>query len=99
MDTPNYFYGIKTGNTNLRRHLHKQHPQEYDRTVVEKGWSYRLSTQTDGTSAHSNARNARNPDLPSFSPAAFLEQLVRFTVADDQVGHHYLVFLCAHTCP
>jgi hypothetical protein len=83
--TPNYFYGKNTGNSNLRRHLYKIHPEEYDRAIVDNNWDYKLSTHSDGASTHQNAHNLRNQDLPQFSPATFLEQLVRFVVADDQV--------------
>ena len=35
---------------------------------------------------HKNVRKERDPDVPSFSSATFMEHLVRFIVADDQVG-------------
>jgi hypothetical protein len=88
----NFFYGPKTRNTNLRRHLHQVHSDEYDKVVLLNKWTYKLSTQTRDASTQSgdasthNAHNKRDRQLPSFSPASFLEHLVRFIVADDQVS-------------
>lgn len=80
----NYFYGKKTGNTNLRNHLLKQHPTEYDEAVLDRQWPYKLSTQT-GDASVQNSHNAANRQVPPFTSEAFLEHLVRFIVADDQV--------------
>jgi hypothetical protein len=79
----NYIYGPKTGNTNLRRHLHLVHPEEYDKAVVEYKWGYKLSTDTTEASNLLDARDKHGLDVPSYSPAAFREYLVRFIVADD----------------
>ncbi|KAF8491980.1 hypothetical protein F5888DRAFT_1806971 [Russula emetica] len=79
----NYIYGPNTGNTNLRRHLRQIHAEEYDGAVLQHKWSYKLSSELGDPSTH-DARNKRDPELPSFSPEAFLEHLVRFVVADDQ---------------
>lgn len=35
--------------------------------------------------AQNDPRKVPNPEVPTFSPQAFLEYLVRFIVADDQV--------------
>jgi hypothetical protein len=59
------------------------HADEYDKAILEHKWAYRLSSETCNATTH-NACNQR--ELPSFSPAAFLEHLVRFVVADDQVS-------------
>ena len=93
-DVANFIYAPKTRNTNLRRHLHVIHAEEYDKAVTENKWTYKLSThqsQTGDASTHS-ARNNRDHELPSFSPAVFLELLVRFVVADDQVSPDNLPF-------
>jgi hypothetical protein len=87
----NYIYGPKTGNTNLRRHLHSAHGDVYDKVVLQHKWGYKLSTESRDASTQ-NARNQRDRDVPSFSPAAFLEHLVHFVVADDQVSLDDLVF-------
>lgn len=95
-NVPNYFYKINTGNTNLRRHLYKMHPEEYDRAITEEKWNYKLSTQTDDTAAHRNMRKFRNQDVPSFSPATFMDHLVRFVATDDQVGFDSLASFHAY---
>ena len=87
----NFIYGPKTGNTNLRRHLYHVHAEEYDKAVVQHKWAYKLSTQSHDASTQ-NARNQRGREVPSFSPPVFLEHLVRFIVADDQVSPDDLVF-------
>src|SRR6267154_365192 len=81
----NYIYGPKTGNTNLQRHLYQMHAEEYNKAVLQHKWTYKLSTESHNTTTH-DARNKRNHKLPSFSLAAFLEHLIRFIVADDQVS-------------
>ena len=86
----NFIYGSKTGNSNLRGHLYREHAEEYDEAVVHYKWPYKLSTESDAPTE--NARNQRGQEVPSFSPAAFLEHLVRFIVADDQVSPDDLVF-------
>jgi hypothetical protein len=67
----NFFYGPKTENTNLRRHLHQVHSDEYDKVVLLNKWTYKLSTQTRDASTH-NARNKLDRQLPSFSPASMM---------------------------
>jgi hypothetical protein len=94
-DVANFIYGPKTGNTNLRRHLYLVHPDEYDKAVKDHKWTFRLSTETREPSTQ-DPRNVRNREVPPFSPAAFLEHLVRFIVADDQVSLDYLSFFQAH---
>lgn len=89
---PLYMYKEKTGNSNLRYHLRTHHGDVYDAAIREHGWDYKLSTNLRGPSTQSlNSRNQRSQDIPSFSPEAFLEYLVRFIVADDQVSANDLV--------
>jgi hypothetical protein len=52
---------------------------------MDNKWNYKLTTQSDEPSTHKNARKVRDQELPPFSPGVFLEHLVRFVVADDQV--------------
>ena len=44
-------------------------------------WGYNI----DGPNAGSTQRNERSEELPPFSESTFLELLVKFIVADDQV--------------
>jgi hypothetical protein len=64
--------------------MYKNHAKEYDHAVVKYGWKYRLST--DSKNSGNNPRDARQEKLPQFSPETFMEYLVRFIVADDQVS-------------
>jgi hypothetical protein len=80
-----YIYMSTTGNTNLRNHLYEQHAEEYDKAILEYKWSYKLSNERRGACTQ-NTLSIRDRALPSFSPKAFLDQLVRFIVADDQVS-------------
>jgi hypothetical protein len=79
-------YGTRTANGNLRNHMYKNHPQEYDQAVEQNGWNHRLSSETNDPRGGSNPGNVRKESLPAFSPEAFMEYLVRFIVADDQVS-------------
>ena len=94
----NFFYGKTTSNSNLRNHLLKKHPKEYDKAVSDYKWKYRLSTQSPSNdpSTH-NIRNLIRQGLPPFSRAAFLEHLVRFIVTDDQVRLISLHFILTLT--
>jgi hypothetical protein len=91
----NYFYARTTGNSNLRRHLTRQHPKEYDTAIMDNNWDYKLSTHSDDT-AHNNNCNVANSQVPPFSPQTFLEYLVRFVVADDQVCLKDFMFFYSH---
>jgi hypothetical protein len=78
----NYFYMQSTGGTDLQKHLYRRHPNEYDEACTTYHWPNRrlqsvgeAPTQTHG--AHGN--------LPPFSNKTFMNHLVRFIVADDQV--------------
>ncbi len=51
---------------------------------MDNKWDFKLSTQVNVPSNHS-ALNATTRSVPPFSTNTFLEYLVRFIVADDQV--------------
>jgi hypothetical protein len=94
---PNYIYSGGTGNTNLRNHLYNFHAELYDKMVLASGWTCKLSTEANEDS-RDNARTVRDQTLPKFSPAAFLERLVCFIAADDQVSPNNLKFFYMLTC-
>ncbi|KAH8988654.1 hypothetical protein EDB86DRAFT_3081471 [Lactarius hatsudake] len=81
---PNYFYAKNTGNSNLCHHLINHHHKDYDTAVVKYNWKYKLLTQSDGVSLYKDGHNIYNQAIPLFSPASFLEHLVRFVVVGDQ---------------
>jgi hypothetical protein len=72
-----------TGKTNCRKHLIARHPVIYDKTVLEKNWPYRLSTESP--ESRITIGELRKRALPQFSLQSFIDYLVRFIVADDQV--------------
>jgi hypothetical protein len=96
---PNYIYSGGTGNTNLRNHLYNFHAKLYDKTVLAHGWrNCKLSTEASVKGSHDDAHTIRDEMLPKFSPAAFMEHLVHFIVADDQVSSNNLGFFYTLTC-
>jgi hypothetical protein len=76
-----YFYQENTGSSNLRKHLYKLHPSEYDAACEAYGWRNRRLEVSDGATLTNDLRR----NVPPFSPTVFMEYLVRFIVADDQV--------------
>lgn len=76
-------YEASTGTTNCRNHLLSKHPVIYDKTVQEKNWPYRLSIDK---SRKATVGELRKRALPQFTLGSFIEYLVRFIVADDQVS-------------
>lgn len=90
----NYVYGLGTGYLNLRKHLANKHAAAYDRAIVENNWNYRLSS--DVKSGKHNTVEARKHSLPPFTQASFIDYIIRFAVADDQVSNTFSV---ANLCP
>jgi len=72
--------------------------EDYNRVVQKNQWKYKLSTQLNDAASHKNAGDVHNQALPQFSPSVFLECLIRFIAADDQVSLNNLVFFHALTC-
>jgi len=94
----NYIYSVSTRNSNLWNHLYKYHTEDYNRVVQKNQWKYKLSTQLNDAASHKNAGDVCDWALPQFSPSVFLEHLVHFIAADDQVSLNNLVFFHALTC-
>jgi hypothetical protein len=78
---PNYFYGMKTSSGNLRNHLRNCHGKTYDEAVIANGWPYALSTDQSQPPPRSGREG-----IPSYSLTVFIDHLVRFIIADDQVS-------------
>jgi hypothetical protein len=76
----NYFYSLTTGTSNLRKHLTSQHEAVYLQMAEKRGWRYHEKVKKP------NVGENRKMALPAFSPETFLEYLVRFVTADDQVS-------------
>lgn len=81
-------YEMSTAKGNCRKHLRVNHSDIYDKTVADKGWPYPFSTEVAG--AQITVADMRRRVLPQFTPATFLDYLVRFVVADDQVSNTFL---------
>lgn len=71
-------YGATTGNDPIRKHLKNKHTQQYQEACQANGWKY--LDPKEPTIGENRQRR-----LPPFSPETFLEYLVRFVTADDQV--------------
>ena len=94
----NYIYLSITVNNNLQNYLYKHHAEEYNQTVLKNNWKYKLLTQINDAASCKNAVNVHDWALSQFSLMAFLEHLVCFIVADDQVSSKNLVFFHMLTC-
>ena len=75
--------------------MHRLHASEYDRVVTAHGWAFKLSTETNDAS--SNVAKSRDKSIPQFSPDVFLDHLVSFIVADDQVSPNKLMYFLTLT--
>jgi len=80
-------YNVKSGKSNCRYHLRQEHGAIYDQTVQEKGWDYPLSTEKPGNKT--TAGELRKRAVPHYTIESFIEYLVRFIVADDQVSKFF----------
>ena len=84
----NYMYKVDTGKLNCRKHLRSRHTAIYDKTIQEKNWPYRLLDENPGDKTTFGQLRARA--LPQFTLKSFIEYLVCFIVADDQVSNLFL---------
>ena len=75
--------------------MHRLHASEYDQVVMAHGWAFKLSTETNDTS--SNVAKSRDKSIPQFSLDVFLDHLVSFIVADDQVSPNKLMYFLTLT--
>jgi len=84
----NFIYSSSTINNNLQNHLYKHHAMVYNQMVADNNWPYSLLTQMNDMCSYKNAGNIYVYDqaVPQFSAVAFLESLVSFIIADDQVS-------------
>lgn len=78
--------------------MYSHHAAIYDQTVLKNNWLYKLSTEVKKSSSRKNASNAHNPSVPWFSHEVFLDHLVSFIVADDQVSQNNLMAFLALIC-
>jgi hypothetical protein len=82
-------YKYKTGTENCHKHLYsKKHMAIYDKTVLEKNWPYPLST--DNPDNKTTVGELRKRVLPRFTLETFIEYLICFIIANDQVSNLFL---------
>jgi len=75
--------------------MHWLHASEYDWVVTAHGWAFKLSTETNDAS--SNVAKSRDKSIPQFSLDVFLDHLVSFIIADDQVSPNKLMYFLTLT--
>jgi hypothetical protein len=81
-----YTYSAKTSTSTLRTHLDRLHRKEYIRLCDEKGWKNQLkSSRTEGESRAAAGSQSQPPRAP-FTQERFLDFLVKFIVATNQVS-------------
>jgi hypothetical protein len=88
-------YYMGTGYLNLRKHLASEHATAYDKAIVENNWNKPFSYEV--LSGKSNAVEACKHSLLPFTQATFIDYIIHFVVADDQVSNAFSVTnLCPH---
>ncbi|CAA7260679.1 unnamed protein product [Cyclocybe aegerita] len=81
-------FSINTSNTTLRNHLENVHKEEYLCLCTEKGWNNLLSkSRVQMVAAPEAAHGTQGAFRTPFTQKAFIQHLINFVVADDQVGH------------
>jgi hypothetical protein len=82
-ELPRWKYSVVTSNSVLRNHLLRWHRVEYAKACHDRTWPGHIQQYVDGV----NTGPAASLDtISEFTPELFNEYLVRFLVADDQVG-------------
>lgn len=74
-------YGITTGTSNLRKHLVLCHEELYVQKCQDKGWTYGTPKVKEPTIGEN-----RKSAIPPFTAEGFVEYIVRWVTADDQVS-------------
>jgi hypothetical protein len=75
-------YGPNTGPSNLKKHLFTIHPARYREVAKKYNWSVTL---LDKLQAKLRTQKSGR-QLLEYSPDGFIQYLVRWIVADDQVN-------------
>jgi hypothetical protein len=83
MDSPSYEFSPNSSNTTLRKHLARQHKDEYITTCSSNGWKNQLPVP--GNAVPVSEPGAPNTNKEIYSDDAFLQKIVNWIVADDQV--------------
>jgi hypothetical protein len=82
---PKYEISPSSSNTTLRGHLQREHKEDYIRVCLERGWKNQLPSAKFESEAGSERSAGTGQFCTTFSSKAFMEHLINFIVADDQV--------------
>jgi hypothetical protein len=85
MDLPSFEFSPISSNTTLRKHLGRHHKDEYITICSSNGWKNQLPGNTVPASV--SGPGALNANREIYSDDAFLQKIVNWIVADDQVIH------------
>ena len=75
-------YSRRSSNTTLRVHLDNEHREEYIAVCQQKGWGIKIASAHQSQPGIVSTLDAHR--IP-FSQAAFIQSLVMFVAANDQV--------------
>jgi hypothetical protein len=78
---------MNTGYLNLQKHLASKHTADYDKAIMENHWNYHPSTDVKSGKSDSEAQNH---SLLLFTQASFLDYIICFIIADDQVSNTFI---------
>ena len=79
------------GNSNLWKHLLVKHEDRYQKALVKYKWA--MSKSLDEQNELGVQKNSPGHQVPDFTPNIFIQYLVCWIVADDQVS---VVLPCFH---
>jgi hypothetical protein len=93
----NATYKASTGYTALRGHLERHHEEEYLKACQENGWKVLLPTwlKKEKATLDATLQEVHSNRVP-FTQDEFLQHLVNWIIADDQVRIH-LIYYCILT--
>jgi hypothetical protein len=91
---PRYEFSLSSSNTTLRGHLQREHKDDYIHVCQGKGWKNQLLSTKFESEAGSEPSAGAGRFRTAFSSKAFMEHLINFIVADDQVSK-----LCLYCLP
>jgi hypothetical protein len=76
----------------LRKHIENNHAAEFRKIIAERGWKFQLPSDKKSATVETPAQE----DRPDFTPELFLEYLVNFIVANDQVHCCFIPNVLTH---
>jgi len=82
----NFSFSVNTANATLHGHLEKHHADEYMQVCKDNGWKILLPKMWQMTEASTGPPSEPGFHTHSeFSRQMFLQHIINFVVADDQV--------------